>query len=817
MKTRLIALLLALTLFAPADAAIINFAAAINNGISLADGTDLPNGALVRLGWFRNPATGATLTPAQIQALAGSPATLNASFVEVVATNVGFGVEPIQAAHFLTIATVNTGSLGVAGKQMALWVFNAPTLAAATQQAILYWDISDTTTNPDGTALAPGVRWSFPTGADIRIIDLTDLTTGSATLAAGARVVVGSFPTGTSDISDEPNFGLAAIVAQPPPPPVLAIVSDGALPGGGVGVSYAHAFSASGGATPYSWSLQSGALPDGLSLSAAGVLTGTPTTAGTFNFTVRVTDKVNATATQAFAIVITAEAGGGGGVTHRVLAQAGAEVIGAGSTSAAGNVTIPLGAAWLDVGQPAIDDAGHVAFIGKWRGGKVRSSGIFRDNTLIVGTGDAAPDASGAFFTAFYDPLIGPNGSIAFLATLSGTGVTPANKWAVCIFSATGAGQMIARTGGTAPDTEGALFATFGDMAFVGSAGAPRLYFTATLRRGPTTALLAGTGSGVWLADPVTSATPRLAVRSGSTLNGFAFGEKIGSVTLFLPLAGSTGNGRGAYASGGAHFLATLNTRRQALLEFDGSATTLSALTGNTVGGSVVPEAKWKSFRLPSTAGDGSAIAFYGTLTPNVAGVTAANSPAIFYGDASGFAPLARPGQVATPLGEAKFKSFLDPVLSPDGEALAFSSFVSGGTVTAATDHILWLADSNGTLHVVAREGTDATGGGTWKAFTNVAFPGGGRGPLFLASLKIGSGGVKATNDTGVWAVDSTGVLRRLFCEGDQIDGQPLKSFTLLKPAPGSKGATRSFNATGGVAWRAVFKKGAAILTSTIP
>ena len=102
------------------------------------------------------------------------------------------------------------------------------------------------------------------------------------------------------------------------------------------------------------------------------------------------------------------------------------------------------------------------------------------------------------------------------------------------------------------------------------------------------------------------------------------------------------------------------------------------------------------------------------------------------------------------------------------------------------------------------------------KAFTNLAFPGGGRGPLFLATLKTG-GAIKATNDTGAWAVDSAGALRRLFCEGDTIDGQVLKSFTLLKPSVGSKGATHSFNANGTVAWRAVFKNGAAILKTVVP
>src|SRR6185436_1867677 len=62
-------------------------------------------------------------------------------------------------------------------------------------------------------------------------------------------------------------------------------------PEGTVGVAYSHFFPASGGTEPYVFSLAGGAFPTGLTLDAAtGELSGTPTVAGTFNFTVQVTD-----------------------------------------------------------------------------------------------------------------------------------------------------------------------------------------------------------------------------------------------------------------------------------------------------------------------------------------------------------------------------------------------------------------------------------------------------------------------------------------------------------------------------------------------
>ena len=58
------------------------------------------------------------------------------------------------------------------------------------------------------------------------------------------------------------------------------------LPNGVVGTPYNQTLTADGD-TPITWSLASGNLPNGLSLSTGGVISGTPTTAGTFNFTVK--------------------------------------------------------------------------------------------------------------------------------------------------------------------------------------------------------------------------------------------------------------------------------------------------------------------------------------------------------------------------------------------------------------------------------------------------------------------------------------------------------------------------------------------------
>jgi len=74
----------------------------------------------------------------------------------------------------------------------------------------------------------------------------------------------------------------------PTPTPALSITTSG-LPEAMVGAAYSTTLSASGGSGTKSWTLATGSLPAGLSLSSDGVLSGTPTAPGTASFTAKVT------------------------------------------------------------------------------------------------------------------------------------------------------------------------------------------------------------------------------------------------------------------------------------------------------------------------------------------------------------------------------------------------------------------------------------------------------------------------------------------------------------------------------------------------
>ena len=95
---------------------------------------------------------------------------------------------------------------------------------------------------------------------------------------------------------DANNVPYLDFTAEPPPPPVPPpptppTITTPSLPSGMVGTMYNFAVAGfalqAAGTLPIEWSLVTGTLPPGLSLSAAGVIAGTPTADGLFTFTVR--------------------------------------------------------------------------------------------------------------------------------------------------------------------------------------------------------------------------------------------------------------------------------------------------------------------------------------------------------------------------------------------------------------------------------------------------------------------------------------------------------------------------------------------------
>ncbi|MEO8484464.1 MAG: ice-binding family protein [Acidobacteriota bacterium] len=158
-------------------------------------------------------------------------------------------------------STLPAGTVGVA---------YAGTLAGS--GGALPYTFSATGTLPAGVTLTPaGSLGGTPTAA------------GSSTFSVRVTDANGCF----SDVS----FTITIAAAPPPPPtcPTIAL-SPATLPGGTAGAAFTQTLAGSGGASPYSFGVVTGTLPPGLILSAAGLVSGTPTAASTATVTIRGTD-----------------------------------------------------------------------------------------------------------------------------------------------------------------------------------------------------------------------------------------------------------------------------------------------------------------------------------------------------------------------------------------------------------------------------------------------------------------------------------------------------------------------------------------------
>ena len=96
------------------------------------------------------------------------------------------------------------------------------------------------------------------------------------------------------------------IVINPPSCQTITLLPAPPLPQGTRLVAYNQTITAGGGTVPYTFIVTAGALPAGLSLTSGGLISGTPTTAGTFTFTVTATDASGCKGLRVYTVTIAA-------------------------------------------------------------------------------------------------------------------------------------------------------------------------------------------------------------------------------------------------------------------------------------------------------------------------------------------------------------------------------------------------------------------------------------------------------------------------------------------------------------------------------
>ena len=171
----------------------------------------------------------------------------------------------------LTPATVPAGTAGVAYTQNFVASGGIAPYAYTLSAGAL----------PAGLTLnAAGVLSGTPTAAGTFnfSVTATDSTTGTPATVTNAYTLVLSAPT--------------------------IVINPATLPGAVQSIAYSQTLVATGGTAPYTFAISAGALPAGLTLSATGALTGSPTVTGVFNFTVRATDALAFTGTRVYALTV---------------------------------------------------------------------------------------------------------------------------------------------------------------------------------------------------------------------------------------------------------------------------------------------------------------------------------------------------------------------------------------------------------------------------------------------------------------------------------------------------------------------------------
>ena len=171
-----------------------------------------------------------------------------------------------------------------------------------------------------GTNLTGATGVSFGgSAATIIANSATSITAVTPAHAAGTVDVIVTTAGGTATLTNGYAYDVASGIVLVPAP--------GPLPAGTVGTVYSQTITAANGTAPYSFAITANKLPDGLSLSSAGVLSGTPTASGSFVFTVTATDDLEAIGSAVYSIAISDLRPIAGPVSATVPANSSANVI----------------------------------------------------------------------------------------------------------------------------------------------------------------------------------------------------------------------------------------------------------------------------------------------------------------------------------------------------------------------------------------------------------------------------------------------------------------------------------------------------------
>jgi hypothetical protein len=198
-----------------------------------------------------------------------------------------------QPALSIDDVSVNEGNSGTSTA-----TFTVSLSAASGQTVSVNYATADGTATAGSDYVARSGTLTFAPGTTAQGVAIT--VNGDTAVEPSETFSVGL--SGASNASIARATGTGTITNDD----AVVTVGPASLPAATAGSAYSQTLSASGGTAPYTFAVSAGTLPAGLSLSPAGVLSGTPTASGTFNFTATATDSTGSptSGSRAYTVVV---------------------------------------------------------------------------------------------------------------------------------------------------------------------------------------------------------------------------------------------------------------------------------------------------------------------------------------------------------------------------------------------------------------------------------------------------------------------------------------------------------------------------------
>ena len=389
---------------------------------------------------------------------------------------------------------------------------------------------------------------------------------------------------------------------------------------------------------------------------------------------------------------------------------------------------------------PAQDNFGDLAFIAQLSGTGVTANnnlGIWVDRNTSVQFvartgGPAIGTSSGVVFgSTMSQPMINGSGQAAFYASLSGSGVQSGVNDQGLWAQQNNSLQLVARSGDPAPGTSPGI--VFQSLFSTSSTPFPPLF--ATSGQAAFTAHLSGPGVnqggndvGIWVGQP---GNISLVARQGDQAMGLAAGVNYNSIGPF------------ALNDSGQVAFAAQTTFGPGAGVWEGAPGSLrvAASAGTSVPGTA-SGVNFTGFGEDTINASGKVAFSAGVSGPGV--VSGANDGGIWSEGLGQLNLVARKGDKApgTPAGVA-FSTFFSPILNADGQT-AFYGRLTGPGVNSTNNEGIWAQDLSGQLHLIARDGDMLELSPTdFRQITQILVPTG---------YERSPGGLSGLNDAGQFA-----------------------------------------------------------------